>query len=504
MSLRADYQLRHQLFGQQGSLWERQADDTTRTRVRRIVKAGGNASVLSELDQIAATVVNASSVLVEDVFFRFADGNFAVVGQPQRDYAFRKSVLDDGTRLHFAYRRSTTTKGNAAIPTQIALVSADFLRLISAADGTFSADRDWYLVPIPYGMTPLVIEGRGEDVFLVNGIDFTSRDGYIVMTDDPAIVLPTGLVRVCSAYRKVSPANSFVLSATPDRFSSRYLAEYTYKTQSMAAFKRAAAEYAGLYVVKEADVVLEAREVAEDVWVYGFAKAGAVEIDYIHTPLKKYQQLQPGFIISGQFDVVMSEKNDAVDLKKLIAYDWPGSVRLNGIFPVNGLTWDGKSLVEVTASGGTPKHLHLHFDGLDEDLQRLWDFQDLHETQTGVYLSNLIGLPSYIDFWDFLFDFYGSQLCLVLFANHSPAINVRMWHFMLEHHPQSCNLIYGNDLGVIEDTLRFDDQGVPMLDEYGGYSHLTEPIDPERVYYRPGGVNVYYRPDGVSFYLIPV
>lgn len=505
--MKADYQLRHQLYGRQGSLWEYQVDDATRTRFRRVVKEAGNAPTLADLDQMAAGALNSDDVEAEDTFFRFSDGNFAVVGQLQRDYTFRTGTLDDGTRLHVAYRGGAASTSSSAVPTQIALITNDFLRSIDAADGTFSTDRDWYLIPIPFNLTPLVIEGRDEDVFLVNGVDFTARHGYIAMTDDPSRVLPQGLVRVSSAKVKVSSPNSFVLSAPTDRRGNRYLAEYAYKTQSLSAFKKAAAEYAGLFVAQEPDVVLDARETAEGVWVYSLANAGAVEIGYEHDHLSLRQELPPGFIVSGKFDVVTSRYNEGVNLKQLAASNWDKGIRLDGILPVNGLTWDGQSQVAVDSvadTGGTP-HLRLHFDGDSAVLERFWEFQRLHEQETGVFLYDELGATTTsftIDFWDILETFFGTQLCLVLMADHSPVINVRMWQFLTEHRPQSCNLLLGLDLGVDESTLYKDSQGIPLLDEYGNY-YTGSGVLAEDLYYRPGGVSVFYRPDGDSFYLVP-
>ena len=472
--MKADYQLRHQLYGQQGSLWERQVDRETRTRIRRIVKEGGNAATLTVLDQTAAGALNAGTVEVEDEFFRFTDGNFAVVGRYQRDYNFRSGTSSNGKRLHVAYRGTSAESGTEGVPTQIARLSQDFLATVDAADGAFSSDRDWYLVPIPTDLTPLMIEGKGEDVYLINGIDFVARHGYIAMTDNPADVLPLGLVRVNSAKKRIPNSNSYVLSAPPERGGSRYLAEYAGKTQSLSAFRRAAAEYAGLYVTQEADVVVDARETSSGAWVYSLAYSGAVEIKYPHTPLTRYQELPPGFVVSGQFDVVSPRYASGTNLNALRAADWSGDLNLDGILPVNGLTWDGSSEIPITSTETDPDtgkpHIKMHFYG--ENIERLWEFQRLHELATGDFLYTALGdpaLPSTIDFWDLLQTFYGSQLCLVVAAHHSPRINTRLWEFVTEHRPQSSNVIHGIDMNVDLDTVKTDNQGIPLLDEDGNY-----------------------------------
>ena len=504
--MRADYQLKHQLYGQQGSLWEKQVDGTTRRRIRRIVKEAGNAPTLTATDRIAAAAINADSILVENVFFRFSSGNFAVVGQLQREYLFRASETENGKRLHVAYRSDSPTVGADAIPTLLARVSTDFLRAVSTTN--LSEDRDWYLVPIPRGMTPTVIEGRAPDTYLINGIDFTAHDGYIAMTDDPETVLPVGLVRVHAAEMRVSSPDSFLIAA--DKAGGKYLAEYAHKTQSLSAFKRAAAEYAGLYVAQTADVVLDVRETGGSRTVYNLASAGPVEINYPHDALIKYQQLEPGFIISGRFDVVASRYNDAVNLPETAAASWDGDLRLDGILPVKGLTWDGRSRIPIdyisTGSEDKP-HVRLHFAGPQYQLSRYWEFQRLHELRTGEYLYDALGepnMPSTIDFWSLLKTFYGPQLCLVLMDFHSPRINSRMWRFVAEHRPQSCVTLVGWKLNADLSLLTLNSDGVPLLDEMGeAYYNAGDPLAGYDNYFRPGGIGLYLRPSGVGYYLRP-
>lgn len=502
--MRTDYQLRHQLFGQQGSLWERQVDDTTRRRIRRIVKEAGNASVLTHVDLTATSAVNGGAVLVEDAFFRFAPGNYAVVGQAQREYSFHLGELADGTRLHVAYRGGYAPIEADAVPTQLARVSRDFLRDIGSA--ALPADRDWYLVPVPRDLTPLVIDGREDGTYLVNGIDFLAREGYIAMPDPPEAVIPIGAVRLSSARRKVRSASVFVRS-TGRSATGRYLSEYQKKTQSLTAFRRAAAEYAGLFVTQAADVVLDAREVAAGRWVYNLAGAGPVEIRYPHTPLLKHQHLPPGFVVSGRFDVVASRYGGPDDAMRRASATWGRAIMLDGILPVNGLTWDGHSRVPIdyvsTGEGGKP-HLRLHFGGPPSRLERLWDAQRLHEARTGVYLFDALGepsTPSTVDFWELLENFYGSQLILVLLDAHTPRINTRIWRFVVAQRPQSCNALLGVDLATNAPRLAVDAQGIPLLDEFEETYVFEE--GPSGVYYRPDGVSRYLRPGGAGYYLKP-
>lgn len=472
----ADYQLRYQIYGQQGSLWERQVTDGARVQIRKIVQEAGNAGALTEIDHAVTSLSRGSRALVEDEFFRFSDGDFAVIGPDLNRYEHSEVTLSDGTRLHIAYRPDTSSRSSKAYLTRLSTLTDDFVDSINSESVSFDTTRNWYLVPVPSNITPLVVEGAGEDVHLVNGIDFISRTGYIAMTDNPADVLPSGMVKVTSCYKSTAAPNSFVLAAPDDRKSSKYLAEYSYKSQSLLAFKRAAAEYAGLYVFEDADAVLSATQVSDTSWIYNMASAGAVAITYPHTPLTAGQTVEPGYIISAGFEIVSSPRAGSAALSEAF-YDaaWGVPVSLDGVLPVIGLSWDGFSAVEVESVESDPTtgkpHLRLVVDGEMEILERWWDIQKDTESRSGTFLFDELGspaLPTTVDLWELLESFYGSQLVLVMVADHTPKINVRLERFLRESHPSSCVLLLSTQADVPDGAVR-DINGIPILDSDGNY-----------------------------------
>jgi hypothetical protein len=454
--MRADYELRHKLFGQQGSLWERQVDPETRQRIRTIVIESGHSSLLSRLDQTAAGTLNEERVLTEDVFFRFADGEFAVIGNQQRDYRHQRVVLDDGSQVYVGYHSGTGSYSADPLPTQLADLTQAFLRKLAKDQDMFLADqsRDWYLVPVPVEIMPVVIQGKRAGEYLVQGVDFLAFEGYIAMIDLPTSVLPLGLVKVCSAQIRPASSNTFVLSAPDHLTRNKWVAEYTYKTQSLEACRRAAAEYAGLYVFQSADVVLAAHDVAGSINViYIMAAAGAITITYPHVRMWPTKTVEPGDIVCQRFDLVTTLYASTEDLRKQAFEGWLAPIVMDGILPVKNLTWDGGATLALT-DGGTDletgkTHARLMFDGETADLERFWAFSALHERATGVFLHETLlepGLPDTVDFWDLLHTFYGSQLVLVLIADHGPAINSRLYRFLFEQHPKSTNLLMSMEL----------------------------------------------------------
>ena len=453
--MKAYYDLRHKLYGGQGSLWERQVDAPTRQIIRAIVSAAGGAPLLAQLDQAASAALNSERVLVEDVYFQFTDGEFAVIGKKQREYSHRRVVMPDGTPIFAGYRSGVGDYSADPLVTKLARLSLKFVAKVDEDKDMFLADqsRDWYLVPVPPHILPIVIQGLNAGEYLVQGVDFLAFEGYIAMIDLPTLVMPRGVVKVNSAYVKTASVNRFVLSAPAQLTRSKWVADYTYKTQSLEAYKRAAAEYAGLYVFHSADVVLSAHAVGGvDTMVYATASAGAIEIAYPHVHLTPGQTVEPGYIVCQKFDLVTTRHASDEDLRKQMFSGWDHPITLDGILPVNGLTWDGVSEVMLTDGGTNPEpgphngktHARLMFDGDTAVQERYWEFSALHERATGVFLHEELGEPSFphsVDFWAMLHTFYGSRLALAVAADHGPAINSRLWRFLFEHRPKSCNIL---------------------------------------------------------------
>lgn len=491
--MKADYELRHSLHGRQGSMWELQVDDRTRDILRAIVTEAGNSTAVAHIDVAAASVLNQQTMLVEDCFFNFSDGDFAVVGRLQREYAHRQITRADGTRLYVGYRSGTGTYGSSAAASILARLPEDFIHRINrdmAATVPAIDDytRDWYLIPTPVNLLPIVIQGREAGDYLIQGIDFLAFEGYIAMVDDPAVALRPGMVKINSAYMRVAPANSFVLAASDMCRSQKWLAAYNRKTQSLEAFRRAAAEFAGLYVFSDADVVLSAFNVGghserdSGGRVYVMAAAGAVTIRYPHTALTVGQTVDAGYVICGRFEVVCSKRPGAEDANRIAFMRGPAApICLNGILPVAGLTWSGIGDLPIDSVESDPEsdkpHLRLRFDGSTSAKEKYWSFSALHERATGVFLYDELGepsLPTSVDFWALLRTFYGSQLALAIASDHGPKINSLLWKFLFEHHPRSCNIIVSLDLGTAS-ALTYGPVGEPLVDEHGNY--IMAPAD---------------------------
>jgi hypothetical protein len=477
MADKVDYMLRHTMLGRVGSIWQRQVQGGDRDAIRAIVGVAGEMGTLGAVNQIAAAAATPGPLMVEGTSFRFAAGEYAIIGTSPDDYARHVGSLPDGTPIYVGYRRQDPAYFEDPMPTPLARLARGFLRAIEDVGGKFAGGTDWYLVPVPSGMYPVVISGREKDVYLVRGVDFEAHDGYIAMTESPDLALPDGAVLVPVAVRHVRGVG--LLPRSPHRVShgGKHMARYMYRTQSALSFRRAAAEFAGLYVVQSDAVVKEVVEIGSSVR-YTLSDSEVFVIDYPHRRLSQGEEVMDGHVIADRLDVrCCGAPGDTggAGMRRLVD-DWVGIFSLDGILPVKGLTWDGRSRVLADSVSSDPDsgvpHVRLHFGGTSGARQALWAWQLAQERHTGetLYESlNLTSLPTEIDVWDLLSTFYGTKLLVVLASPHADDIDARLRLFVEKHRPASCCV-----LSSLQTTLpagvMLDAGGAPMLDEDGKYA----------------------------------
>lgn len=449
MSGRADYRLRHGVFGMLGSFWNRQLDAASKDQARTLSVVSSSAERLQRLDSVVNYLSSSRRVTVEDATFKFVDGDFCYVGQDFLAYVRTELDAPDGSSFTFS-RRDVANIGSSDStqprPNVLAALSAEFVA--TAADAEFSPVSDVFLLPIPRHLTPVLIASRLPGVTLVGGVDFTAYDGYIAMRDNPAEVLTPGYVSMPLAILNLSAPNSYTLRADGQRYGNTFLANYDARAQSPRAFKQAAAEYAGLWVIEEDDSVLAKKNLG-DALVYVMAQAGVVVVDYDHDELLIGEDCRRGRIVAKRFEIEdrTSTRYHQMLLDTIGGLDAP--VLLDGVMAVKGLSFShGEDVMvdSVEAGAGGVYHARLHLDGDTAALQSFWAMQRDQEKLTGVYLSDLIGLNDstpvkHIDFHTLLEAYYGDKLLLVVVDEQSPAIQKRLMEFLYQSKPVGCVLL---------------------------------------------------------------
>jgi hypothetical protein len=234
-----------------------------------------------------------------------------------------------------------------------------------------------------------------------------------------------------------------------DRLCSKYLIEYAKKTQSLKAFRKAAAEYCGMFVFPAHDIVLSVAEIrTPDSVVYVMASLGVLRIDYAHTRLAVGAVISAGTIVSGEFRIITEPASSPVGVLDVMR-DLGATVSLDGILPVKGLSAPVTQYVlldhiETDAISGTP-HTRIHLDGPQQALDELWARQRAHELATGDFLyDQYFTQPQAareLSLGDIVASYYGPQLSVLLYDNLSAAMEGRLLQFVREHKPAGCVLL---------------------------------------------------------------
>jgi hypothetical protein len=459
--MKSDYQLRHKTLGLLGTFWARQVSNDTKEKARNVTAIAGCADMMQRLDVACAFASSTPKTLIENVSFPFIDGDFAVVGTDFE--AYNRSVITiDGQQQLVAFR-DIDVPGDTANPEprphHLARLSQDFLsRLPDLTE--FPLTSTWYLLPTPIGVTPILIASANPDIVLTAGVDFTAHDGYIAMRDNPGEVFGSGFVRVMLAYAELEPANSYPLTVERKRYGNKFIAEYFAKTQSLKAFRQAAAEYCGMLVLPADDFVLSASELPEGRMLYVLAIAGAVRVDYPHHRLMVGQAYAAGHVVSSIFDLRTAASHGAQFISE--GMHEPLSISLDGCLPVKGLyfvpgvpiKFEYRDDVGVNSDNESWTHGWLYLNGEEGPVVTFWSQQREHEIQTGQYLSKEYNLDFYsetpdfpgvgvtsVDFGALLENFYGSKLGVFIYDELPASMQFRFEKFLAEHKPSGCVLL---------------------------------------------------------------
>lgn len=441
--MKSDLALDHQALGLLGTFWARQVDADTKAKAGAVATVAGGADSLMKLDVVKSYAANERRTLVRNVELPFVDGDFAVVGTDFEAYT-RSVIIENGSQRLLAYR-DPAMPGNTttAYPHKLSRLPIEFsarLATLPLPEG----DSTWYLLPIPENLSPILIAGSDPSEVLTSGIDFLVRRGYIAMRTNPGEVFKSGYVRVLLAYQNVPPPNSYSLSANDDRFGNKFIAEYFAKSQSLKSFRMAAAEYCGLFVLPEDDLLMQKHDAGEGRIVYVWANLGAVAIDYPHQPLKLGAIYLKGYIVSGRFTLQTLREHGTGFASEKLRLQVP-RVSLDGCLPVKGMSYlPGVSINFVwVAEGQGQLYLEENELGVRE---QFWEAQRNHELREGVSLADELGLtsensPMLVDFGALLETFYGQRLAILVFDELPAPMGLRLKQFLAQHSPTGCTLL---------------------------------------------------------------
>lgn len=457
--MKVDYHLRNGIIGRLGSFWARQVDASTRGKATELSRTAGLSGRLSAVDAAAAYCAAEREVTVFDTTFNFTDGVFATVGQDLQAFD------------HVAMGADVTTLRDPARP---GLVDSSAARPHALAGGlqapsgiALPLGTDWFILPVPSGMFPLLISTRTPGIKLVRGMDFFAYEGFIALRANPADVFDAGVVHVPVAQVRNQMPNAFPLRGDLARSSNRWLAEYQKQSHGAPCFRRAAAEYCGMWVLTQDDVVLGIRA-SGDATTYLMAAAGPRVVDYPHQPLQIGTSYPAGTVVGPLFRVGPPQWGEVagdIITAEAVSYQLPGAYgavfSLDGILPVKGITWDTSTSVRVSSSGAaavvgsTATAVEWHFGGDPAALARFNNAQRYHELGTTHFLSQELGDVNgftgykYVDFSAILSEYYGDRLLVCVFGAMPDTMRVALDEFLNACKPSGCVLLVAHNYATI-------------------------------------------------------
>ena len=430
MSARIDQELAAGPLAYSGTFWQRHAESGTRRILEHVARA-------SSLVDFGATAHDTHTE-VTHATFRIVDGDFSVLGRDPEAFAFSSAGGSvTGLRTADEVGRSGNT---TAWPGKL-IIGPDSVM-------TLPAGHDWCVFRCPQDMLPLVLESAVGT--LVRGIDFLSVPGLVAVRDDPGDLWPDGVVLVLRGRNRRPSPYTYVLSGDTGQVSTRWLAEYARNRQSLVAFRRAAAEYCRMVVLADDDLVL--RYAGDGVYI--MAKAGAVSVDYPHAVLQVGKVYPAGYVVCGLLDIFTprwADGKSSVSVDEFAEIHLPGAdgitFSLDGLVPVNGLTWD--TSVPVTVSAGSPSprtgipYGEWGFDGDPVALASLNATQAAREDATGMPLATEFdALPVHLDFGALIADALGSSLLAVV-SDLTDWRAALLTEFVRLHRPYGCVALCG-------------------------------------------------------------
>lgn len=408
---------KHSVFGDLGDFWYRQQSETNPkgvTLARALSHLGDNNNAISKM---AATIQRLSG---EGEVYK---SNFTLSFNPAAVRILNFNINQRYTTG--SYPSVTSTKpvkyslpNTGAIQVDLLPVGADpgsSIALMDQALGdndyglfwfeledadrivTLSTDeaRPLYFVPIPLGMTPLVITTPTRE--LATGCGFISGPGYLLFYEDPYTLFPESIICVRSATALESHVMDYTYQVDNVYSDGRYIAAYMRTSHSAIALTLALAEVAGLPILHE-DSVLQNKYENYDNTIYEFDTQVITVPSYIeHTALTVGDSYTAGTIFGEEYVKVFSSSNVAdtpwYRTSELDSVWSVSGLSLNTITPFSGITVPdavGTFAYNGATGGGTA---HYYLSGVTgSNTGSYWSLVRSSETYTDKYLADVAGV----------------------------------------------------------------------------------------------------------------
>jgi hypothetical protein len=407
-------------------------------------------SRLQHIDTVGAYTLNAQRSIKEGIIIDFKDGHFVTTGTDMQAYV--SSELDEPqysiiqAPTYVRSNSATGTTGTNPRPHRLSSLSVSEVAALTSDVPQLLRPGVWFLIPKPSEINPITLATIKPGIELVYGIDFFTSKHFIITQLPPAEYFTAGSIVVSIGEVLFESFDAYPSDSPRTKKTRKWTNAYSKRAQSLELFRRAAAEFCGLYVLQDNDVLLNSIQLSDGSVVYAFANAGVVVIDYAHEPLTAGSAYPIGHVICDKFEIRTAESHGESFITSTGAL-----IDLSGIFgvPVQ-MPEDGQVPCSFYFADSLNRpHLRLHLNASIEHLSIIWAMQMTHERMHGTSLAGELGgglehidtFPNdgtnkpEIDYAALLTGFYGNRLAMLVIDNVPESAKFELSRFIRENSP---------------------------------------------------------------------
>ena len=455
--MNADFQLRHTTVRRHGSFWGSKTDANTTGKLRALSKTAAVASRLQHIDTAGAYALGAQKMIKEDVIIDFRDGHFAVTGPDMQSYV---PVMTDVNGVYEMLRSADApgVSGSTPRPHRLSSMTDAEVASMVADVPALDAVGTWFLIPKPADINPIILTTVKTGVTLVYGVDFFTSKHFIITQHAPAEYFAPGAILASLVEVYLDAFDSYTSDSPRSKKGRKWVNTFTKRSQSMELFRRAAAEFCGLYVLPEDDVVLNVLQLPDNSCAYAFADAGVIVVDYDHTPLTPGTIYRAGHVVCDQFELrSQATHGDEFLTSSAAPIDLSGIYGMTVQLPADGMVACSYAYTNIASI----PHLRLYYGGTLQNLELVWALQMMHENLTGNSLATVLGgglddvdtfpdgidFPPMIDAAEMLTSYYGRRLFLLVVDGLPESYEFELDRFIRDNTPTGAFLLRA-DIGA--------------------------------------------------------
>ena len=427
------YRYSSTLLARSGSFWRTSVADSERDKIQSLLSSCGCGSHMEGASRVEALASGRPDTETGSFGLRFARTDVEDLS------GYMSEALDGGFLDASGVAVEAVVRPAPSGDAYVVDTQAGYLLLFNAGNGVSPLEPAWsVLVPANLHVQAVrAMDGR----IMHAGLDFSQGRGVLVFREPVFDLFPSGTIPVEAATREILGLRHHLFGApalVPG--TGVFLMRCANGLRSHGALLRAAAEYAGYYVVQRPGHIL-GTEVGAGFVRYA-TDHGVFVAGYPHTPLPA------GPVVEG----TMAGCTARVVQDNAPRWWSPAlnnGFSLDNVCPVQGLRVPA-GLMRVALYTHSSGHLctKLWLEGEDADLEAYWDLVAASEARTGNLLGSHAGLvadgdAAMVQGSDFMLETaLDGHVAVFETGGVDPARKIAMEAFLLENRPATKGVVF--------------------------------------------------------------